>query len=582
MNNQLNNPLTKGLNATLVVSIAGLLFGIILNTYTAENSPGSAWRYFFQRQDPLWLFFMVILTATLKWIYNSNLDDSTINLEINNHILKNATLYTAFFVFTFTLIGSDVVYHNFALSLDEFLALFQAKIFSNGNIAGPIDPEWKDWLSALQPIWVLWDNHKSQWIVDYFPINSVLHSIYLPFTNTNIISPIMAGFSIIILGKIINQQYKKEITAPMIGIALLSLSPQFLITAMSPYAMTTHLFLNLVWLFFFLKEKRIYTYIGALIGFLAIGIHQLHNFLTFSIPFLVLLSIKKDWPALIIHSITYITSLIFWVFWKDFSLSSLIIENSQDSFNTLAIKSYWQSMLAFLHSHSLKDLIGWSVNLFRFIAWQHILLLPLIISAWYFRKNMTALTKTLVWSCVISIIPYIILMPTQGHGWGYRYLHGLLGNISLIATFGWVQLKNHSQIKNRNINLVFITSCIFMIILALPLRNWQTEKEIAPYANSMQFLQNQSVDILLIDGNTIWYGQDLVRNDPTLTNTPKIMLLQSLNNEKLKTLCEKYTVKLITLKDLIKFGIKPNAGINTIKLEIALEKLINSHNCYNN
>jgi hypothetical protein len=37
-----------------------------------------------------------------------------------------------------------------------------------------------------------------------------------------------------------------------------------------------------------------------------------------------------------------------------------------------------------------------------------------------------------------------ILLPYQGHGWGYRYLHGLIGSLSLLAGYGWIALSERA------------------------------------------------------------------------------------------------------------------------------------------
>src|SRR3546814_21084376 len=41
----------------------------------------------------------------------------------------------------------------------------------------------------------------------------------------------------------------------------------------------------------------------------------------------------------------------------------------------------------------------------------------------------------------ITCILGLLLLVYQGHGWGYRYLHGLIGAFCLLGGFGWMRLS---------------------------------------------------------------------------------------------------------------------------------------------
>src|SRR3546814_6175702 len=41
----------------------------------------------------------------------------------------------------------------------------------------------------------------------------------------------------------------------------------------------------------------------------------------------------------------------------------------------------------------------------------------------------------------ITCIMGLLLLVYQGHGWGYRYLHGLIGAFCLLGGFGWMRLS---------------------------------------------------------------------------------------------------------------------------------------------
>src|ERR1700733_5369488 len=74
-------------------------------------------------------------------------------------------------------------------------------------------------------------------------------------------------------------------------------------------------------------------------------------------------------------------------------------------------------------------------NLLRFFAWQHLLLLPLLAAgialAWRQRLAGALAVSLLLPVCVMALI-----MPWQGHGFGYRYVHGVIGVAILLAVYG--------------------------------------------------------------------------------------------------------------------------------------------------
>src|SRR6266852_644436 len=86
---------------------------------------------------------------------------------------------------------------------------------------------------------------------------------------------------------------------------LLACSSQFLITAMSPYAMTAHLALNMVWLWFFLRDTRAGHLMAAGVAFVACGLHQVIFHPLFAAPFLLSLLVARRWKLAAYHGVVY-------------------------------------------------------------------------------------------------------------------------------------------------------------------------------------------------------------------------------------------------------------------------------------
>jgi hypothetical protein len=60
---------------------------------------------------------------------------------------------------------------------------------------------------------------------------------------------------------------------------------------------------------------------------------------------------------------------------------------------------------------------------------------------------------------------------------------------------------------------------------------------------------------VLVHDNGIWFGQDLVRNDPYLRNRPLVMSLSALDESQMRFLCARYTISLFNSADARRFGI---------------------------
>src|SRR3546814_7908570 len=77
------------------------------------------------------------------------------------------------------------------------------------------------------------------------------------------------------------------------------------------------------------------------------------------------------------------------------------------------------------------------------MAWNNVLLLPLAaLGVLQLRwRTMFARDASIVLPLTITCILGLLLLVYQGHGWGYRYLHGLIGAFCLLGGFGWMRLS---------------------------------------------------------------------------------------------------------------------------------------------
>ncbi|MDB5437263.1 MAG: hypothetical protein JWR47_3520, partial [Phenylobacterium sp.] len=97
----------------------------------------------------------------------------------------------------FAWIGSRLVYDGYALSLDEYMAVFDARIFQAGHWAARVPAEWRAYTQALQPQFVLTSPDHSFWISGYEPMNAALRALAGLAGAESLLNPALAGVAVL-------------------------------------------------------------------------------------------------------------------------------------------------------------------------------------------------------------------------------------------------------------------------------------------------------------------------------------------------------------------------------------------------
>jgi hypothetical protein len=156
----------------------------------------------------------------------------------------------------------------------------------------------------------------------------------------------------------------------------------------------------------------------------------------------------------------------------------------------------------------------------------------------------------------------LVLLSYQGHGWGYRYLHGFLGNFALLAGYGWIAITSGSAPlpKYRAQGLLVMTT-LMMAFSLVPFRVIQAGETVAPYREAYRLITNANADFVIVDTVDIFYGRDLVRNNPDLSNKPLIFDLINLQLQQVDELCARGSVALFDYEAAKKIGLQKNTDI---------------------
>ncbi len=437
------------------------------------------------------------------------------------------------------------VYHGFALSMDEHMTQFQAAIFGAGHLAGEVPPAWRFVGRALYNSYAVYDDQSGHVFSFWRPGMAALYALFDLAGMGRYTSAVMSAGSVILVASVARRLWPRSDSAPLVAALLLATSQQVLFTGLTAYAMPAHLFFNLLWLRLFLADRPWAHVLAAFVGVATAALHHVHTHLFFAAPFLLTL-FRPFRPWLLLwYGATYALGHALIIGWDQIALGAAAASHG---FAAYAGKLFeLPGMFAFSTLFAL---------IVRWIAWQNLAVIPLAAIA-IRRAQWPMPLRLMAVSIALSVVPSLFFMPDQGHGWGYRYLHGLIGNLSLIATAGWLAVEGMDADVRRRIGASLAAAGLLSVLIMLPLRAVQVEALVAPYARAEQYIRSMPDDVVVIDTPSIYYGHDLVRNDAFVKNRPVILNMYHLSMARIQRLCAAYphSVRLAGADDLTRFGL---------------------------
>jgi hypothetical protein len=307
------------------------------------------------------------------------------------------------------------------------------------------------------------------------------------------------------------------------------LSGQILVAGMTAYAMPAHLTLNLFWLWFFLLNRPRYDLACLFVGLIATGLHQPLFHPLFAAPFLAVALRDRQWRRLALFGVGYAVICVFWLAWPMLTRQFL-----SESATAAPIGADYLSRL--LQTIAAGDAARWPnmiANLLRFLAWQPWLLTPLMAAGLLFTSRQKW-TVALAASFVLPILAMAVLLPYQGHGFGYRYVHGVLGAAILLAVEGWRGLRDQQGV----IRSAFRWQVVSGLCVVAPLQFWFAHDLYAPYAKIDASIRDSAADYVIIGAAQAPFVSDLVLNRPDLTNRPLRLLRDAVDQDLLAAICQ--------------------------------------------
>lgn len=544
--------------ARLWLAAAAILLLLLTGSRLLAGTAKAVTDFFFWRQD-LPVLVSVSLPAALLSLSPALRSGGARLISLCPECKTSAPLRAALVLAVLSAViafgGVYLVFDNYPLSMDEFFANFDAVIWRHGQTMAPVAQEWRSLAPALETMFMAPIGGHAFWVSAYLPVNAALRALAGLVGAAAALNPCLAAISVIATFAIGRRVWPSRPDLALVAASLLATSSQFLVTAMTPYAMTAHLALNLVWLWLFLRGGRL-GHAGAIfVAFLACGLHQLLFHPLFAAPFVLQLWLERRWKTATLYTFAYVVICLFWTLYWPLVLAMQGVP--LPSAAELGAPWLIARVADLVAKFDLADIGVMAQNLMRLMTWQNPLTVALSLYGFVRALRAKGTMRSLTFGLALTTAVMFVLLPFQGHGWGYRYLHGLLGSACLIAAFAWGRLTDRLDSRGKAAaGAAFVAVASISLTVLLPIRAWQAHRFLRPYAAAEGAIGRARTQIVFVNADGMWFGDDLVRNDPYLRNRPLILNLGALDEDQMRWLCSRYTVSLFNRLDGHRFGIR--------------------------
>ena len=466
--------------------------------------------------------------------------------------------------------GTYLVMRNYPLTRDEHMVVFDMGIFRSGRLAAALAPERRGYALALVPAFLLDIPQNAALVSSYMPGNAAFRTAFSFIADPALLNPLLAAVGFLALFDIVRRVFPEDRETQAVVLLLYLTSTQIIVTAMTTYAMTAHLCLNLIWLSLFLRDSKIAHAAAMTVGFVATGLHQVIFHPLFVLPFLFYLVQRGQWRTACFYAIGYGVAGLFWLSYPHIVVGSLDVAAAGPPGASSGPMGFLSTrVMPLLLQRDPAGLVLMSVNLLRFAAWQNLAMIPLVLLALPVARRRGELAQPLYLGVLFTLFAMFVLLPYQGHGWGYRYLHGLIGSMALLAGFGWRRLGETRELARP----FFRAATVITVLFAMPFLLWTTHRFVTPYADVDAAISRLDTDIAVIDTEEVAFAIDEVRNPADLSNRPIRLSSRDLSPVQLRQLCEHRSVAFVSRPAMQALGLgrehpSPSPRFDTLRAAV--------------
>lgn len=410
-------------------------------------------------------------------------------------------------------VGTNLIYLNHPLCMDEYAPYFQSKVFATGRIAAQMQPELVNWLVVREfgSAFMTFSTESGRVIESYWPGFALLLT---PFQLLNIAwlcNPLLAGLAIVLIFQItmeITQSRRAGGWAVLFAIG----SGAFVVNAISFYSMSAHLTANLLFAWLLMAPNTRRAMAAGLVGSVALVLHNPMPHTLFAAPWIIWLisdqQRRRYLPALIAGYLP--VSLCVGLGWLALK-SSYFPSATSTSAIASGIFSLPGASVLNMRVAALAKMWVWATPcliLFSIIG----------ASQWWSNRHVRILTI----SSLLTFAGYLFVNVDQGHGWGYRYFHSSWGALPILAA---CMLANQPEKPPNLISFAGATATLSLMLL-VPFQLYQVNTFVTGYLDQVPSPVRPGNNVYFIDALDGFYLSDLIQFDPLLRNEDLVLAKQ--------------------------------------------------------
>jgi hypothetical protein len=401
--------------------------------------------------------------------------------------------------------GALVAYQNHPLSMDEYAAVFQSKIFASGTVFAQLPKDLVDWLvvRGFNGEFLVASKDTGRAVAQYWPGFALLLS---PFQFLGIPWACNAALSGLVFFLI--YWITKEITddSRAAGWAMLFTlaSGAFLAEGMSYYSMQAHLCANLLFVALLIRPSKYRAFGAGLIGSLALILHNPYPHVLFALPWIAATAMQRDQRANLLPLLLgYLPGAVTGLGWLMFrsDIGAGVHAPAVLTGAAAGIFVWPDAIVMNMRAAALAKMWIWgSPCLFIFA----------VLGGWRQREN--RVVRLLVQSAALTFAGYLFVRFDQGHGWGYRYFHSAWGVIPILAG---VAMTATPEPRPR-LESFAGAAAILSLLMLVPFQVIQIHQLISRQLAQLPTPRRPGNNVYFIHPRGGFYVADLVQFDPKL------------------------------------------------------------------
>jgi hypothetical protein len=422
-------------------------------------------------------------------------------------------------------LGTLVIYHNHPLTMDEYAAYFQSRVFAAGQLHGRFPAPLLDWLipPGFQDYFLNVSRTTGSVAETYWPGFALLLT---PFTWAGVpwlCNPVISALTLLVIHRLALELFDDREAA---GFALLLTiaSPVIFANGISYYSMPAHLLANSVFALLLVRPTPLRAAAAGVVGSLALALHNPVPHMLFAMPWLVWVATRQGGLRLFASLIAGYLPLcaLLGLGWFLFS-GHLLREGLVSATAAVAPSHRLQSMIEIFSLPNATVVLARLIGMAKTWVWA-VPGLMILAAAGAVRWRQDGLCRLLTASALLTLFGYFLVPVSQGHGWGYRYFHSAWMALPLLATAALFrparipgEASSPARLFEDSETKGFVAACILLtLVFGVGFRAWQLQDFMARDVSQVPQYKGTERRVVILDGRFSFYGADLVQNDPWL------------------------------------------------------------------